>query len=195
MQPVQRTEILDLAAYEAVRERVRAEVLALKAPRRIALGGHMTLLFENRDTARYQVQEMLRVERISSEREVLHELATYNELVPADGELSATLLVEYPEEAERDRQLRALVGLEQSFSLRVGALAPVAAAFDTRQMSTERVSSVHYVRWLLPAAHRAAFKSEGLQGNVRLVVDHAAYRAEAVLKPAQVMALGQDAGL
>jgi hypothetical protein len=195
MQPVQRTEILDLAAYEAVRERVRAEVLSLKAVRRVALGDHMTLLFENRDTVRYQVQEMLRVERLSAEREVLHELATYNELVPADGELSATLLVEYPGEAERDRQLRALVGLEQSLSLRVGALAPVPGVFDTRQMSTERVSSVHYVRWTLPEGHRAAFKAAGLTGDVRFVVDHPAYRSEVVLKPAQLLALAQDGGL
>jgi hypothetical protein len=195
MQPVQRTEILDLAAYESVRDRVRAELLAVKAARRVALGGHMTLLFENRDTVRYQVQEMLRVERLSAEREVLHELATYNELVPAEGELSATLLVEYPDEAERDLQLRALVGLEQSVSLRIGALAPVPVVFDSRQMSTERISSVHYVRCALPAAHRAAFNGEGLQGSVRFVADHAAYRAEAVLKPAQVLALAQDAGL
>jgi hypothetical protein len=155
----------------------------------------MTLLFENRDTVRYQVQEMLRVERLSGEREILHELATYNELVPADGELSATLLVEYPDEAQRDRQLRALVGLEQSLSLRVGTLASVPAVFDTRQVSTERVSSVHYLRWTLPPAHRAAFRTAGLGGDVRIVADHAAYRAEAVLRPAQVVALATDAGV
>ncbi|MFM2153995.1 MAG: hypothetical protein RL199_2430 [Pseudomonadota bacterium] len=195
MQPVQRSEILDLAAYEALRDGVRAEVLSLKAARRVGLGGHMTLLFENRDTVRYQVQEMLRVERLVAEREILHELATYNELVPGDGELSATLLLEYPDEVQRDRQLRALVGLEQALSLRVGGLPPVPAMFDTRQVSTERISSVHYVRWALPGPHRAAFKSAGLGGDARIVVDHPSYRAEAVLLPAQVMALAQDAGL
>jgi hypothetical protein len=192
MRPVERVEIVDLAAYEAERDGFRARVLAAKQPRRVALGANMTLLFENRDTVRYQVQEMLRVERITGETEIGHELATYNELVPRDGELSATLLVEYPDVAERDRKLRELRGLEQGrVKLAVGRES-VEAEFDGRQVGTDRLSSVHYLRFRLPPSARAAFRREGLSGGVRLVVDHPAYGAQCVLLPHQVNALAAD---
>ena len=159
MRPVERSEIVDLSSYEAIRESVRSKVIAAKQPRRIALGPNMTLLFENRDTVRYQVQEMLRVERITGEREIAHELATYNELVPREGELSATLLIEYPEVDERDRKLRALVGLDvKGLRLRVGRHA-VDATFDSRQVGAERIPSVHYIKFVLPADVRAAFEN------------------------------------
>lgn len=193
MRPVERHELLELAAYEAVRERLRAEVLAVKQPRRVALGANMSLLFENRDTVRYQVQEMLRVERITGETEIGHELATYNELLAGDGELSATLLIEYAEAAERDVKLRALVGLEQGgIRLVVGKLPGVVAQFDQRQVDDERISAVHYLKFALGREARHLFRSEGLAGNVRLVVDHPAYRSETVLMPAQVLALSSD---
>lgn len=192
MRPVERSEILDLPSYEAARETLRASVIAAKQARRIALGSNMTLLFENRDTVRYQVQEMLRVERITGEREISHELATYNELVPREGELSATLLLEYPDVVERDRRLRELVGLdEKGLALHVGRHA-IAATFDSRQFGAERISSVHYVKFVMGADVKAAFELEGLAGNVRFVVDHPAYQAVAVLRPAQVSALVAD---
>jgi hypothetical protein len=192
MLPVQRSEIVDLAAYEAEREGFRARVIEAKQPRRLALGPNMTLLFENRDTVRYQVQEMLRVERITGEAEIGHELATYNELVPAAGELTATLLVEYPDVAERDRKLRELRGLEQGrVKLFVGREA-VTAEFDGRQVGEDRLSSVHYLKFRLSPAARAAFRMEGLSGGVRLVVDHPAYEAQCVLRPHQVNALAAD---
>ena len=191
MQPVQRGEILGLTEYEAVREQTRAEVLRAKEPRRIALGPNMTVLFENRDTVRYQIQEMLRIERTTGEKEIAHELETYNELVPGDGELTATLLIEYETPEERDRQLTALLGLEKGALRLVVGGREIPAAFDQRQVNTRRISSVHYLRFGLGAA-REAFEREGLQGNVRLVVDHPAYRAQAVLLPPQVKALAQD---
>jgi hypothetical protein len=193
MRPVELSEILELTAYEAVRERVRADVIAAKAARRVPLGKNMSLLFENRETVRYQVQEMLRIERLVKPAEVEHELATYNELVPGFSELSATLLVEFPEEQERDRSLRALLGLENgAIRLVVGKLPPVVAVFDNRQIGTDRISSVHYLRFTLPAPSRAAFRTEGLAGNIRFVVDHPAYRCETVLLPAQVLQLAKD---
>jgi hypothetical protein len=153
----------------------------------------MTLLFENRDTVRYQVQEMLRIERLSQEHEIAHELATYNELVPRDGELSATLLIEYETPEERDVMLRRLIGLDDGkVALAVGKFAPVLATFDERQVSDRRISSVHYVRFALPPETRRAFRHEGLAGNVRFVVTHPAYPAEAVLRPPSVLELAKD---
>ncbi len=192
MRPVQREEILDLKSYEAVRERMRGEALAVKEPRRIALGPNMTLLFENRVTVRYQVQEMLRVERISGEAEVRHEIATYNELVPGQGELKATLLIEYPNAAERDVMLRKLLGFDAALSLQIGSLPAVAARFDARQIGSERLSSVHYLGFALPESARASFRAQGLTGGVRLVSTHPAYLQDAVLLPHQVMALASD---
>jgi hypothetical protein len=191
MRPVHREEILDLKSYESVREQLRTAALAEKEPRRVALGPNMTLLFENRVTVRYQVQEMLRVERISGEPEIRHELQTYNELVPSQGELVATLLIEYPEAGERDRQLRSLVGFEGALVLKVGAKFDVRAQFDDRQIGSDRLSSVHYIRFGLGAA-ASAFRAEGLSGGVRVVAAHPAYSHEAILKPAQVMALAVD---
>ncbi|HEV8245791.1 MAG TPA: DUF3501 family protein, partial [Polyangiaceae bacterium] len=97
MKPVLRSELLDLGAYESVRDPFRARVLEMKRQRYVPLGLNMTVLFENHDTVLLQVQEMLRTERISSEKAILHELETYNELVPGEAELSATVFIEYPE--------------------------------------------------------------------------------------------------
>src|SRR6187402_344807 len=95
MNPVDRSELLGLAAYEQIRERFRQRVIGLKKRRRIEVGRHMSLVFENHDTVLLQVQEMLRTERISDERAIEHELSTYNELIPAPGGVSCTLFIEY----------------------------------------------------------------------------------------------------
>lgn len=193
MRPVDVSEILDLKTYEAVREKMRADMLDRKKARRIAVGGHMSLLFENRETVRYQMQEMIRIERLVKPEEIRQEVETYNELVPGDGELSATLLIEYPDERERDAQLTALRGLEAgAIRLQVGRVPAVPPTFDSRQLGSDRISSVHYLKFALPPDARAAFRREGLAGNVRFVVDHPAYRAEAVLLPEQVLALAAD---
>ena len=91
---VRREEILDLETYERQRAEIRRRMLAIKGPRRVHLGAALTFLFENADTVRYQVQEMLRVERRSREEDVRHELATYNELLGPPGGLGCTLLIE-----------------------------------------------------------------------------------------------------
>ncbi len=102
MQPVLVSEIKNLAEYELERDDWRPLVMALKDRRRVRVGGHLTFLFENHDTVRYQIQEMIRIERIVKAAEIAHEVETYNELIPAKGELSASLLVEYETPAERE---------------------------------------------------------------------------------------------
>src|SRR6478752_9291666 len=114
MSLVTRGELLNLAEYEQVREPFRRRIVALKQARRVALATNMTVLFENHDTALFQIQEMLRTERISAEKAVLHELETYNELVPRGRELSATIFIEYPERELRERMLVALAGEESA---------------------------------------------------------------------------------
>jgi hypothetical protein len=111
MKPVTREEILDLTAYEKARPAIRESMLAIKAPRRVHVGDALTFLFENRDTVRYQVQEMVRAERMVKEEEIEHELESYNELLGRKGELGAALLIEIDDPEVRAARLREWMGL------------------------------------------------------------------------------------
>src|SRR5574338_1631128 len=111
MRQVRRDEILDLSTYEASRAEIRAGVMEAKRRRRVHVGGVLTFLFENTATTRYQVQEMVRAERITRDEEIRHELETYNELLGGEGELGVSLLIEIEEPEERDRKLREWVDL------------------------------------------------------------------------------------
>lgn len=188
MKPVSRSEILDLGAYEQIRDRFRARVIEEKKARRARIGSNMSVLFENHDTALFQIQEMLRTERISAEKAVLHEIETYNELVPGDSELSVTIFVEYDDRAEREAMLEKLAGLEDKFYVLVeGERQKVVP--DARNDRRDRTTAVHYVKFpLSPAAVRAIREKK----PVRIGVDHPAYTAENELSPATVAALAED---
>ncbi len=189
MKPIQRSELLELGAYEEVRERFRARVITVKRPRYVSLGRAMTVLFENRDTVLFQVQEMLRTERITSEKAIAHELATYNELVPADHELSATVFIEFPEREERERMLAELVGVEDDFYLLAGE-ERLAVIPDRRGTEPTLTMAVQYVKFPLSSAAEAALR-EG-SSALRLGVDHPAYRAEVTLSSETVASLRDD---
>jgi hypothetical protein len=191
MKPVERREILDLAAYEEIREAFRRRIIELKRVRRISLGPNMTVLFENRDTALYQIQEMLRTERITREDAVLHEIETYNELVPAGLELSATVFVEYPDREERERMLAALAGVEGKFYVEVnGERVPVRN--ETRGVLPDRTTAVQYTKVLLTRTAKVALESEKV--SVVFGVDHPAYTARVDLAPRTIEELRADLG-
>ena len=191
MKPISRDELLDLAAYERIRENFLRSVLERKRPRYVKLGPNMTALFENRDSVLFQIQEMLRTERITQEKAILHEIETYNALVPGDRELSATLFIEYQERDERERMLTALAGIEDKFRLRVGSeLLPVIP--DQRGGDHERTMAVQYVRFPLTGSALVALKSGS--AAVALEVEHPAYSASAALAPATLQALRDDFG-
>jgi len=147
MKPVAREEILDLTAYEKARPGIRESMLAVKAPRRVHLGDALTFLFENRDTVRYQVQEMVRAERMVDEEAIAHELETYNELLGRPGELGAALLIEIDDPAERAVKLRDWMGLPGSLYVKTAGGRRVKATFDARQVGDERLSSVQYLKF------------------------------------------------
>ena len=147
MRKVERSEIVDYATYdEDVRPELRPEVMALKRPRRVHLGPHLTFLFENRDTVRYQVQEMMRAERIVKEADILHELETYNELLGDDGELGCTLLIEIEEPEDRDRLLKEWLPLMDHLYALLEDGTRVPASYDPRQVGEDRLSSVQYLK-------------------------------------------------
>jgi hypothetical protein len=138
-------EILDLDKYELQRPAIQQRVLFEKRRRRVHVGEHLTFLFENAETIRYQVQEMLRIERRSSPADVEHEVATYNELIGGPGELGCSLLIEIEDPGERDVKLREWLALPEHVYVEVEGGERVRGRFDERQISEGRLSSVHYV--------------------------------------------------
>lgn len=148
MKPVPRSEILDWMTYSERRDALRPAALAAKDARRIVLGdGTLVMLFENQETVRYQVHEMLRTERIVREVDVVHELDTYNELLGGPGELGCTLLIGIEDESERDRKLRAWTALPQHLYAELPDGSKVRPTFDPRQVGDDRLSSVQYLKF------------------------------------------------
>jgi len=147
VRPVKREEILPLEVYERARAEIRPAILEAKRPRRVHVGEHLTLLFENTATIRYQIQEMVKAERMVKEEEIRHELETYNELLGGRGELGATLLIEITEQADRDLKLRQWLGLPAHLYLRLEDGTRVRPTFDARQVGEERLSSVQYLKF------------------------------------------------
>jgi len=183
-------DLLDFANWERVRTTLRPLFIHEKARRRLSVGSNITLLFENTQTLWYQVEEMLRTERISATEAIQHEIDTYNELIPGAGELSATLLIEFPEVAERDAALKRLPGLERHLWIKLGDRR-VAARFDERQMSPERISAVQFIRF--PVALDAAAFLKLAEGNqIAIQVDHPNLAAEARISGAIALALAED---
>lgn len=177
-------DIEDLRAYERHRQEFRASVIALKRLRRVAVGPLVTFVFENRDTVRFQIQEMARVERMSTDEQIQGELDVYNPLIPEPGELSATLFVELTDEQALREWLPKLVGIERAAELRIGApedldvVRSTPEAAHAEQLTREDVtSSVHYVRFSLSPAQIERFAN----GPVALAVSLPAYEEKTVL--------------
>lgn len=181
MRPVRRDEILDYVTYTERRDAIRKEALLAKNARRVHVGDHLTFLFENRVTVRYQVQEMMRVEQIVKEADIQHELDTYNELLGGKGELGATLLIEIDDPKERKQKLREWKDLPKHVYALLESGERVRAWYDERQVGEDRLSSVQFLK----------FKTGG-QVPVALGVDHASYTVEVPLTDAQRQALEED---
>jgi hypothetical protein len=181
MKPVLRTELLDYQTYEEIRPGFREEVMAAKAARRIHVGQYVTFLFENTLTIRYQIQEMMRTERIVRERDIQHELETYNAVLGGPGELGCTLLIEIDDPAERPARLREWYALPAHVYARLEDGAKVYARFEEAQRDESRVSSVQYLKF--PVGGRVP---------VAVGADLPALAAEAVLTAEQRAALADD---
>ncbi len=182
-------ELLGLGEYEAIRPRFRERIIAHKRARRVALGPEMTLLFEDHDTVLSQVQEMLRAERISMPSAIDDEIAAYNDLVPPDGGLLATLMIEIEDPEVRERRRREYVGLDESVTLELGS--DVArGSFDAAGRWPDRVAAVRYVTFALGPDARAKLLDETVPA--RVVVKHPIYEAVAELGPATRRSLAVD---
>lgn len=194
MREIAFSEIRNLVEYEKVRESMRRDVIALKQNRRISVGPNLTFLFENRETVLFQIQEMVRTERIVNDQAIRFEMQTYNALIPGPGELSATLFIEIPELVRMSQEdvrltVNRFQGIDrEGVSLRIGAHT-IPARFEEGHSKEEKMAAVHFVRFRVPAEAAALLESGA---PARLVVDHANYRAEAVLPPAVAQELLKD---
>src|SRR5690349_3216502 len=180
MKKLTTADLYTLEAYARERPAFRARVLAHKQPRTVHLGAHLTLIFEDRLTVQYQVQEMLRIERIFEAAGIQDELDAYNPLIPDGSNLKATLLIEYADPTERARKLVELHGVETRIALQIGEAPSVLAIADEdlERSTDDKTSAVHFLRFELTPAHVAALKNGS---GMRLTLEHPAYRAEQVL--------------
>jgi hypothetical protein len=188
---IKRETLLSLEAYARERNAFRARVIEHKKRRSVHLGEHLTLQFEDELTIRYQVQEMLRIERIFEEDGIQGELDAYNPLVPSGTNWKATMLIEYPEVEERKRMLARLKGLERKVWVQVGGGERVFAIADEdlERENDEKTASVHFLRFELSGAMRQALRSGAA---VTIGVDHPEYRAQVELAPDVRSALAAD---
>ncbi|MBI5938064.1 MAG: DUF3501 family protein [Betaproteobacteria bacterium] len=185
MPKITRDSLMTLEAYAKARPEYRARIMAHKKNRIVPLGAHITLYFEDELTMRYQVQEMLRAERIFEEEGIQEELDAYNPLVPDGSNWKATLMIEYPDVEERKVKLTQLKGVENRVWVRVAGFEPVHAIADEdlERETEEKTSSVHFMRFELTPAMAAAAKAGAAIGAG---VDHPAYMEALDPLPANV---------
>jgi len=188
---IKRDSLLSLEAYARQRPQFRARVMEHKKRRSVHVGEHVTLQFEDELLIRYQIQEMLRIERIFEEEGIQGELDAYNPLVPDGGNWKATMFIEYPDVGERRRMLARLKGIEAKTWVQAegGERVYAIADEDLERENEEKTAAVHFVRFELPRAMR-----ESLRRGARLTigVDHPAYRATVEVSPEQRASLLED---
>ncbi|MBM3729730.1 MAG: DUF3501 family protein [Actinobacteria bacterium] len=188
-------DILDLRAYEKVRAEKKAEVIETKRRRRIELGTVVTVMFESRDTMWYQIQEMLRAERVISDEGVLDELRAYNPLIPEAGQLCATIFIELTSGSAMREWLPKLVGIERSLRIRLANGRDVAPVTDEQHDATltrdNVTAAVHYIRFEFGPEDLAAFA----EGPVQLLCTHPNYLEAVELAPFTVAELAADLGV
>ena len=191
MPQIEPHSLLSLEAYARERASFRAKVLAHKQNRTVRLGEHVTLQFEDELTIRYQIQEMLRIERIFEDDGIQGELDAYNPLVPDGSNWKATMLIEYPDVDERRRMLGVLKGIERGVWVAVEGCERVVAIADEdlERENDEKTAAVHFLRFELSAAMRERLRRGA---GVVVGVDHPDYRARAELPPEVRGALAAD---
>jgi len=189
MRTIKPADLMSLETYARERPVFRARVIAHKKRRTVAVGPNLTLLFEDRLTVKYQVQEMLRIERIFEPEGIEEELAAYNPLIPDGSNLKATMLIEFADPVERAERLRQLRGIERQIYLMVdGVRIDPIADEDLERENAEKTSAVHFMRFQVPESLRVAFATAA----VGLRVDHPAYAYSTDLSAETQASLGRD---
>jgi hypothetical protein len=178
MKPISLDDIRGIAAYEKVRPEFRQKIIDLKKRRRIAVGDKVSLVFENRDTVIFQIQEMMRAERITDLDKIREEIEVYNALIPSPGELSATLFLEIEDQSHLRDDLLKFLGIDEAVYLEIGTR-KIRARFEEGRSKEDKISAVQYVKFPFTADDRAAF---GASSEVKLCIDHPNYKTEVPLE-------------
>jgi len=183
MEKLAREDLMSLEQYATQRDAFRSRVMEHKKGRRVAIGPHLTLYFEDRLTIQYQVQEMLRIERIFEAGGIEEELEAYNPLIPDGANLKCTAMLEYQDVEERRRELAKLSGIEHLVWVQVDGFGPVPAIAneDLERSSDEKTSAVHFMRFELDDAMISALRAGA---ELAMGVDHPAYRHQVVVSGA-----------
>jgi len=193
MNPIVPCEILAFEQWERVRRVLRPLCMNEKERRRLAVGSHITVLFENVQTVWYQIQETLRAERIEKPDAVQEEIDIYNRLLPAPGELAATILIAYSHQEERDALLPGLVGLERHLWLDAGQHR-ISAKFDDNETNAGEISAVRFVSFPMKAADGETLVELAGMGRLAIVVDHPTLTAQARIDVSLARVLADDLG-
>jgi len=188
MKKVVLDDILGFTAYENAREVFRREIIEKKKLRRVAVGEKISLVFENRDTVIFQIQEMLRAERITDLDKIREEIAVYNELIPNPGELSATLFIEIEDQTHLRDELLKFLGIDEALMFKLGDR-QIPGRFEEGRSKEDKISAVQYVRFSFGPEDRQAFIAGA---PVEIVLDHPNYRACKLLSVAVRESLAQD---
>lgn len=183
--------LMSLETYTKYRKANREQIMAHRKLRSVHLGEHINLQFESETSIRYQIQEMLRIEKVFEEEGILQEIEAYAPLVPDGGNWKATMMIEYPDENERRRELKRLIGVEDRMFVEVEGHDRVYAIADEDldRETDEKTSAVHFVRFELNAAMRAAVL---VGAAVKLGCDHTNYPAHAQIEPETLASLASD---
>ena len=189
IRPITRRDIKGPALYGPIRDDYRKRVIEMKRPRRVLLGDVVAIVFENRHTLTMQIEEICRVENLTQDEQIEHEIAINNELMPTADSLAATLFVELPGEADPYVVLKQLVGLDEHVVLHVGAHA-IRAAFEPGRSTDDKISAVQYLRFPLDAATKTALQTAGTE--LALEIDHPNYRHRLALGDATRASLAAD---
>jgi hypothetical protein len=192
MQKLTPADVLPLDDYLRRRDEIRARVRPQRARRRVPVGDRVSLHFENRDTVLFQIAEMMRVENIRDPDKVAEEVRVYNDLIAEDGELRATFFVEITDRSRIRDDLDSLVGLESEGLYLVVGDRRIAAEFEPGHAREDRISAVHYVRFVLAPEQRRAIVSGDVP--VAVEIEHPGYRARAELGRDTLAALAEDLG-
>ncbi|EHR71945.1 Protein of unknown function (DUF3501) [Burkholderiales bacterium JOSHI_001] len=188
---ITRDSLMSLETYAKARKDIKADVIAHRRLRSVRLGEHLNVQFEDEKTIRYQIQEMLRIEKIFEEEGILGEIEAYAPLVPDGSNWKATMLIEYPDANERRRELARLINVEDRMFVEVEGHARIYAIADEDldRETADKTSSVHFLRFEFPAATRDAVRA-GAQ--VKLGCDHANYPAHVTVTPETLASLAGD---
>jgi hypothetical protein len=181
MRKVELAEVKNIYEYEKIRDDFRKYIIELKKRRRISVGDRVTLVFENHDTVLFQIQEMMRAERMVDDDEIKFEVETYNQLIPEKDELSATLFIEVDDPKLLRPVLDSFIGLDRGnhVYLQIGDKHKIYAQFEEGHSKEDRISAVHFIKFKFTPEQINDFKD--FRNEVKLVIDHPNYKAEAVV--------------